>query len=244
MFLNVNSHYGRSPNKVTSGERLLPGIRWSSDDFRPYFFGRKSLGCGLAAKRQRFVAIGDNPRPPVLDSGPTPTVGLDNQSWKASTMQGAAVVLHHPIHAILVAFPIAFFVGSLGADIIFVATRVEFWRKCALALIAFGILGALAAAITGLIDYRTAPMSGSAFGIATAHRNVNFALVGIFVINSIIRLRRPGHWFGYLLTLAGLAAVMYAGWLGGELVYRHGVGVAPVERPTIIETQQPGTQGR
>ena len=35
--------YGRSPNKVTSGERLLSGIRWSSDDFRPYFFGRKSL---------------------------------------------------------------------------------------------------------------------------------------------------------------------------------------------------------
>jgi hypothetical protein len=36
--------YGRSPNKVTSGERLLSGIRWSSDDFRPYFFGQKSLG--------------------------------------------------------------------------------------------------------------------------------------------------------------------------------------------------------
>jgi len=159
-------------------------------------------------------------------------------------MQGAAVVLHHPIHAILIAFPIAFFVGSLGADIIFVASRVEFWRKCALALIAFGIVGALAAAIAGLVDYRTAPMSGSAFDIATDHRNVNFALAGIFVVNFIIRLRRPGHWFGYVLTLAGFAAVMYAGWSGGELVYRHGVGVAPVEKPAIIETQQPGAQGR
>jgi uncharacterized membrane protein len=156
-------------------------------------------------------------------------------------MQGAAVLLHHPIHAILVAFPIAFFVGSLGADIIFVASRREFWRTCALALIAFGIVGGLAAAITGLIDYRTAPMSGSAFDIATDHRNANLALIGIFTVNWFIRLRRPGHWFGYLLTLAGLATVMYAGWLGGELVYRHGVGVDPVEKPAIIEMQQPGT---
>jgi uncharacterized membrane protein len=158
-------------------------------------------------------------------------------------MQGAAVILHHPIHAILIAFPIAFFVGSLGADIIFLAVRVEFWRKCALALIAFGIVGALAAAIAGLIDYRTAPMSGSAFGIATAHRNANFLLVGVFVVNFVIRLRRPGHWFGYLLTLVGFAAVMYAERLGGELVYRHGVGVAPVEKPAIIETQQPAAHG-
>jgi len=158
-------------------------------------------------------------------------------------MQGAAVVLHHPIHAILVAFPIAFLVGSLGADIIFVASRAEFWRKCALALIAFGVVGGLAAAITGLIDYRTAPLSGSAFDIATDHRNANLALVGIFAVNWLIRLRRPGHWFGYLLTLVGLATVTYAGWLGGELVYRHGVGVAPVEKPAIIEIHQPEAHG-
>jgi len=88
-------------------------------------------------------------------------------------MQGAATFLHHPIHPMLVAFPIAFFLGSLGADALFLGSRKEFRRKCALALIGFGILGGLAAAIAGLVDFRTAPMTGAAFAAAADHRDTN-----------------------------------------------------------------------
>jgi uncharacterized membrane protein len=146
-------------------------------------------------------------------------------------MQGAATFLHHPIHPMLVAFPIAFFLGSLGADALFLGSRKEFWRKCALALIGFGILGGLAAAVAGLVDFKTAPMTGAAFDAATDHRNINFALLALFAANFALRWRKPGHWFGYLLTLAGCAMVLYSGWLGGELVFRHEVGVALADAP-------------
>jgi len=153
-------------------------------------------------------------------------------------MQGAATILHHPIHPMVIVFPIGFFIGSLGADIIFLASRKEFWRKCALALIGFGIVGGLVAAIFGLVDYRTAPMTAKAFDIAGDHMTANLVVVGIFVVNFILRWRRPSHWFGYLLTLAGFVIVLYSGWLGGELVYRHEVGVAPVNKAAITGTQE------
>ena len=146
-------------------------------------------------------------------------------------MQGAATVFHHPIHPMLVAFPIAFFIGSAGADVIFLLSRRPFWTKCALALIGFGILGWLAAATAGIIDYRTAPMTGDALDIAWDHLLVNLALISIFLLNFALRWRHPGAWFGYVLTLAGAAVVLYAGWLGGELVFRHQVDVAPVAHP-------------
>jgi uncharacterized membrane protein len=74
-------------------------------------------------------------------------------------------------------------------------------------------------------------MSGDAFDIAGDHLLTNLALISIFLLNFTLRWRRPGAWFGYVLTLAGAAAVLYAGWLGGELVFRHQVDIAPVARP-------------
>jgi len=146
-------------------------------------------------------------------------------------MQGAATILHHPIHPIVIVFPIAFFIGSLGADIVFLASRRPFWSKCAFALIGFGIVGGLGAALLGLIDYRTAPMSSQAFDDATDHMLANLILVGVFLVNFVLRWRRPGIWLGYVLTAAGFLIVLYAGWLGGELVYRFQVGVAPAVHP-------------
>jgi len=140
-------------------------------------------------------------------------------------MQGAATVLHHPLHPMLTVFPIAFFISSLAADAAYLAFRRAFWQKCALALIGFGILGGLAAVMTGLVEYWTAPMTADAFEKATDHLIANLVVVGLFTANFVLRWRRPGIWPAYALSLIGFLALIYSGWLGGELVFRHGVGV-------------------
>ncbi len=82
-------------------------------------------------------------------------------------MQGKATFNGHPIHPMLIPFPIAFFVGALISDIISHWGDPVFWPRVSLVLIGFGIVGALAAAIFGFTDYLTAPLSAEAKKTAT-----------------------------------------------------------------------------
>ena len=140
-------------------------------------------------------------------------------------MQGAATLLQHPIHPMLVVFPLAFLIGSSGGDLLFVLTRRPFWERSAFALIGFGLIGGLAAAVPGLVDYFTAPMGADAKDVATDHMIANGTAWGLFLVSFVIRWRRPRLWFKYVLSLGGVCVLLYAGYLGGHLVYMHHVGV-------------------
>jgi uncharacterized membrane protein len=140
-------------------------------------------------------------------------------------MQGKATVKGHPIHPMLVSFPIAFWVGSLIADILSFVTGAELWRPMATGLIAAGILSALLAAIAGFIDYLTAPMDANTKRTATKHLTLNLIIVASFAVNLYLRWRIPGIPAGYVLSVLAISALMYSGWLGGDLVYDHKVGV-------------------
>ncbi len=74
-------------------------------------------------------------------------------------MQGKATIARHPIHPMLVALPIGFFAGVLVSDVISIWGDRLFWSQMSVWLIAFGVAGALLAALFGFIDYFTAPMS-------------------------------------------------------------------------------------
>src|SRR5690242_14125762 len=82
-------------------------------------------------------------------------------------MQGKATLFGHPIHPILVSFPIGFFVGALISDIVSAFVHTPVWPTLSVVLIGFGVIGALLAATFGLIDYITAPMSDAAKKTAT-----------------------------------------------------------------------------
>lgn len=140
-------------------------------------------------------------------------------------MQGKATVKDHPIHPMLIAFPIGFWTGSLIADIAYAATGNSFWTTMASALIGFGIIGALLAAIPGFIDYFTAPMDAKTKGTATKHMLVNLGVTALFIINYFVRAGTPGSSTGYVLSVIAIAALLYSGWLGGDMVYDHKVGV-------------------
>lgn len=154
-------------------------------------------------------------------------------------MQGKATFFKHPIHPLLVPFPIAFFAGSVLADVIFFFTTRDYWPRVASTLIGFGILFAVAAAIFGYMDYSSAVMSPRARQTATTHMYLNLGVTFLFLVDYFLRRRNPEAPLGYLLSLAGIAGLAVSVWLGGVLVYEERVGVAE-DVPSLPGASPPG----
>jgi uncharacterized membrane protein len=137
----------------------------------------------------------------------------------------------HPFHPILVTVPI----GAWVAAVVFqVAAEVNDSKEAVFAegaywLIGLGILGALAAALFGLMDLLTIPRRTPAFTTALTHMGLNLAVVALFAIDFGIRAGRdrgdvkPVDW---VLSLVAVALLGVSGWLGGKLAYHYGVRVA------------------
>lgn len=134
-------------------------------------------------------------------------------------MQGKATVADHPLHPMLIGFPIGFFGAVLVSDIISIWGNPAFWPRMSLWLIAFGVIGALFAAVFGFIDYFTAPMSPAAKRTATTHMILNLTVVAVYIGAFFVRYGDPVSAWGYVLTYVGLAILVVSGWYGGHLVY-------------------------
>lgn len=139
----------------------------------------------------------------------------------------------HPFHPILVTIPIGAWVGSLIFDI---ATKVNSngsrpLTDAAYWLIGIGVLGALLAAVFGLMDLARIPRRTRALRFGLAHMTLNLAVVGIFIADFFWRhasyydSARVGS--GQLaLSAVGIGLLLVSGWIGGMLAYRFGVRVA------------------
>jgi uncharacterized membrane protein len=138
-----------------------------------------------------------------------------------------AAIGGHPIHPMLVPFPIAFLVATLVVDIVFSATHDAFWPRAAFWLLAAGIVMAAAAAIVGLIDFLTIRRVRS-LPIAWMHFLGNGLAVLLAIWNIALRWSDPAAGPGVLaiaLSVIVVAILLITGWLGGELAYRHRIGV-------------------
>ena len=147
-------------------------------------------------------------------------------------MGSRASLLKHPIHPMLVPFPIALWIFSLISDAVYgLGWGGALWNEMAFYTMAGGIVGALAAAVPGLIDYLS--MSDQETSkIAKIHMIVNLIVVGVFIADLWLRtMFAPAAGLPVVLSVIGVALLGFSGWLGGELVYVHGVGVdSPAER--------------
>ena len=141
-------------------------------------------------------------------------------------MRSKAHVKSHPIHPILVSFPIAFFTGTFLFDLLGWLVSSSFWNVGYYLEIA-GILFAVLAAIPGLVDYiYTVPPKSSAKKRATKHALLNTTMLILFILAFIYR--REGYTSPYVLLgieFVGVIIMSIAGWLGGTLVYRNQIGV-------------------
>ena len=151
----------------------------------------------------------------------------------------------HPFHPIFVTIPIGAWVCSLIFDIgsRFVASP-EYLSRGSQWLIGIGVIGAVAAALVGLLDLIGIPSGTRAFRVGLVHMTLNLAVTLGYVANFAWR-RTTGYtgqaavgWGPMALSVVSLAALGVSGYLGGMLAYRYGVRVASES------TQQDGYRKR
>ncbi|HKP47522.1 MAG TPA: DUF2231 domain-containing protein [Pyrinomonadaceae bacterium] len=138
----------------------------------------------------------------------------------------------HPLHPILIPFPIALWTTSFLADVIFYFQRNSSLNVISKFCLAVGCLGAVAAAIPGIIDWLSI-RDPQVTRVANWHARLNVLALIVFAISLYFRMRIGAHWVNYhmripfLLSLLGVILISISGWLGGELAYKYGVGVTP-----------------
>jgi uncharacterized membrane protein len=145
-----------------------------------------------------------------------------------SNPRSTARLLGHPIHPMLVPFPIAFFIGAFLADLGFLKTGGAFWAEAASWLLGAGLVGAALAAAAGLTDF-AGDRRIRALGAAWVHMLGNVTVVAIEAVNLWLRLGDPAAALpspGAYLSGAAFLLLGLTGWMGGELVFRHRVGMS------------------
>jgi uncharacterized membrane protein len=144
-------------------------------------------------------------------------------------MESKAKLLGHPIHPMLISFPLGLLGMAVIFDLLAVIAGQEVLGQASHSMIAAGTITGLLAAIFGAIDWATISARTRAKGIATAYGPGNVIIVVLFAIAWWLRRDSPGAASGLpmVLEVIGVLGALVTGWLGGELVDRLGVGVDP-----------------
>lgn len=142
-------------------------------------------------------------------------------------MESRARLLGHPIHQMLIVFPLGLLATGVIFDIIGLATHDGKWHTVAFYMIAAGVIGGLAAAIFGFTDYLAIPGATRAKHVGRLHGLGNLVVVILFAVSWYLRLPAPAapQALALVCSFAGVILALFTGWLGGELVDRLGVGV-------------------
>jgi uncharacterized membrane protein len=149
---------------------------------------------------------------------------------RETSMRTAASIAGHPIHVMLVSLPIGLWVFSLICDVILMTGHnPDLWFTVAYVTMAGGIVGALLAAVFGLIDLVSLPR-GHTRNLGLAHMAINLVIVAVFAFDLYLRTGDlESMTLPFVLSIVGIAMLSVSGWLGGELVHVHMVGVDPDE---------------
>ena len=139
----------------------------------------------------------------------------------------AVKILGHPIHQMLIVFPLGLLGGGVVFDVISLISRDGNWMNAAFYMIAVGILSGLLAALFGFADWLGIPRGTRAKVIGALHGLGNVVVVVLFAISWLMRRHDPAAPGGGALipSFVGLGLALVTGWLGGELVDRLGIGV-------------------
>lgn len=138
----------------------------------------------------------------------------------------------HPFHPVMVTIPIGAWVSSVVLDIVSLATDNSGLADGSQWLIGIGIVGALIAALLGLMDLSSIPRGTKAYRTGVTHMLLNLGAVTLFVVDFIIRAAHGTDSvpvFGFILSIVAVAVLGASGWLGGMLAYHYGVRVADEE---------------
>lgn len=143
-------------------------------------------------------------------------------------MESRAKAFGHPIHPMLIVFPLGLLATALGLDIAYALTERQALAGAAYWNIAIGVVAGLLAAVFGVIDWLAIPAGTRAKRIGLLHGLGNVVVVVFFSVAWLSRADTAYHeprLVSLVLEIAGGLLAVVTGWLGGELVDRLGVGV-------------------
>lgn len=153
-------------------------------------------------------------------------------------VESTAAVFHHPIHPVTVAFPVAALLAAPAVDMAARLTGDRFWIRAGRLLLLGGLASGVAASAVGLVDYLSI---GRVRRLPSAHVHAGGNVLAIALAATNLARRpaddrtAPGE-VEVGLSLATVALLGLTAWIGGELSYRHGIGVIDEDSPTAAES--------
>ena len=143
-------------------------------------------------------------------------------------MESRAKLLGHPIHQMLVMFPLGLLATAVVFDIVYLVGGAILFAEVAFWLIIAGLIGGLLAAPFGLVDWLSIPPETRAKRVGAMHGLGNLLVMVLFLISAVLRWDVPADApaLAYVCSFLGAGISLVTAWLGGELVYRAGVRVA------------------
>ena len=157
--------------------------------------------------------------PPVIES-------LESE-YTNSGITSSVAIAGHPIHPVIVVFPVAFLTAAAGTDIGYWLTKDYFWARASTWLIGLGLVAGILAALVGMSDFLKIPRVRKRTA-GWAHMTLNVVALVLTAVNFGMRFNDPT---GFIIPLGTVTSLVVAtllgagGWYGGELSFRHKVGV-------------------
>ena len=158
-------------------------------------------------------------------------------------VESKAKVLGHPVHQMLIVFPLGLLAMAVIFDLLTIGLSQGYWSEIAYWMIAAGVITGLLAAPFGFIDWLAIPAATRAKRIGALHGVGNVIVVLLYASSWLARSNSPSQpdILAYVLSFAGGGLALITGWLGGELVDRLSVGVddgAHVDAPSSLTTRR------
>lgn len=148
-------------------------------------------------------------------------------------MQSRATLAGHPLHPMLVSVPIGLFLWAFVSDLVYLGTdhnhewyTMAFWTGIA------ALVSAAVAALPGIVDFTTVGAKSDARAMGIAHGLLNVTTLALFFVAMLLMLddgATSGGRLGAVVAMhaAGSGLLLLSGWLGGEMVFRHHLGMIP-----------------
>ncbi len=143
-------------------------------------------------------------------------------------MESKVKLFGHPIHPMLVVFPLGLLATAVIFDILFLIFKTPVLPTVSFYMIAAGIVGGLLAAVFGFLEWLGMPRGSRARTVGAWHGLGNFTIVVLFAISWLLRLGGISYIpsaFALVLSFVATGMALITAWLGGEMVYRLRVGV-------------------
>ncbi|ANQ84943.1 hypothetical protein dqs_1905 [Azoarcus olearius] len=179
------------------------------------------------------------PLPPAPQGPVSADPAADHPPPLPEPIVSRAALGGHPLHPMLIHFPVAALIALVGADLAWWMSADPFWARAGLWLAGVGAFGGWIASVTGLIDLLTVARIRAKI-TAWCHAVMAVMMLALASLNWLLRYRSPGPDAGVApgtaldtgpalaalaLTLLTALLIALASWLGGRLVYEHAVGV-------------------